>query len=94
MSDVETIFHGIHDGRAVWERRQDCEPAVELAKMLSDAKTQSDWGRVVGVVPAVKIQEWMIEDGVNVLGMPEPEFRAFIRKKLADPDNRKFVVKY
>lgn len=94
MSEVQTIFHGVHDGRAVWERRQDCEPAVDLAKQLSDAQVKYDWGRPIGCIPNGIIEKWMNEDGVNVLGMSEPEFRAYIRKKLADPDNRKFVVKY
>lgn len=94
MTEVKTIFHGVHDGRAVWERWQDCEPAVDLAKQMSDEATKLEWGRPIGCIPNVVIERWMVEDGVNVLGMGEPEFRAYIRKKLADPDNRKFVVKY
>lgn len=94
MSDTETIFHGIHDGRGVWERRQDCEPAVDFAKYQSDVGHKFEWGRPIGCIPNVIIEKWMNDDGVNVLGMSEPEFRAYIRKKLADSDNRKFVVKY
>lgn len=92
--EIVRIFHGIHDGKAHWEIRQDAEPAVEMAKYMSDVGHKFDWGRPVGSIPNTKIIEWMNGDGVNILAMPEPEFRAYIRKKLADPDNRKFVVKY
>jgi len=88
MSGVHTIFRGVHDGRVVVERWQDCESIVEQNKALAADPHQSDFGRLIAWVPNVILEKWINEEGVPVLGLPADEFARFIRRKLNDPDWR------
>ncbi len=90
MSDVERIFHGVHDGIATWEIQQDIEPIIENNKQMQSEGTAAthEFGRVVASIPAVIVNKWIVEEGVPFLGMPEHEFRKWIAKKLMSSDFR------
>lgn len=70
---------------------QDVEPIVERNKILrSEGKGYSPSRelRRVASIPLVVIEQWMREDGVNLMTMPRAEKQIYLRRKLADSDNR------
>jgi len=70
---------------------QDVEPIVENNKFLrSQGKgyTPSRDMRHVASIPLVVIEQWIVEDGVNFMALPRHEKQVYLRRKLADPDNR------
>ena len=70
---------------------QDCEAIIDHNKRLAtwdDGYTPSREMRRVASIPLVIYQQWMSEDGVNLMTMPKGEKAAYLRKKLNDPDWR------
>jgi|TARA_R100000963_G_C4614437_1_gene83799 hypothetical protein len=70
---------------------QDVEPIVENNKDLrSQGKgyTPSKDLRHVASIPLVIVEQWIKEDGVNFMTLPKHEKSVYLRRKLADPDNR------
>ena len=39
-------------------------------------------------IPLVIVEQWIKEDGVNFMTLPKHEKSVYLRRKLADPDNR------
>jgi hypothetical protein len=68
---------------------QDCDPILEENKALRDQTQKSDWGRLIGQVPNVVVNQWLNEEwskGNLHLRLHSAEFRAIMRKKLNDPN--------
>ena len=90
---VTSIFH--HDDQANLshvQRIQDCEAIVENNKALQTDGTRGDfqgkWGRRIASIPLVVAEKWIKEDGINWLALPKKERRAYLRRKLNDPEYR------
>ena len=84
---VRTEVHTDAAERKIFFRRvQDVEPILEHNKLLQGLEQRSDWGRHIASIPAVIIEKWINEDGVNSLALPKDEFTRLVKRKLRDPD--------
>lgn len=87
MSDIRTRSHYDPSERLFhFERVQDVEPILENNKRLQSERQKSDWGRHIATIPAVILERWIKEDGVNYMALPSDEFGRLIKRKLRDPD--------
>lgn len=85
--DIVTRVHRDKaDRRIIFERVQDVEPILDANKALQGERQRGDF-RHIASIPNVILEKWMNDDGANVLAMGTREFEAFVRRKLADPDN-------
>lgn len=84
---ITTRLH-LRDGALTIAAVQDVEPILERNKTLRAETQKSDWGRHIAEIPNIILLKWLNEEGANVLAMGADEFRAFIRRKLRDPDWR------
>lgn len=74
-------------------REQDCEGLLKtLKKMRELAPSHSghDRTRWVGSIPLVMAEEWSRECGAAI---GTKEYAEYIKKKLADPDYKKLLVR-
>jgi hypothetical protein len=89
-SDVLTRTHyDAGERRFHFERWQDCEDIVEGNKLLQTMPQRSDWGRHVARVPNIFIEKWLGElwdRGARHITLFHPEFKAYVARKLEDPD--------
>lgn len=76
----------------VVERLQDVEDIIERNKQLQGEKQTGDM-RLIASIPAIIIERWMKEDGVNYLALPNDEFARLIKRKINDPDYRWLRIK-
>ena len=87
---VTTTFHYDEDGdKSIIETTQDVEPILEANKAMQadgDGYTPSRDLKHIASIPLVIVQKWMEEDGVNFLALGKPEKRAYLRRKLNDPE--------
>lgn len=87
MSDIETRVHrDSSDGSLIFERWQDCEAIIEANKRLANDPIRRDWGRHIATIPAVILEKWIRDDGVNYLALPKDEFHRLVARKLRDPE--------
>jgi hypothetical protein len=86
MSGITTRFVPHSDGTFTIHRRQDVEPTIEWNKVLrSQPQTRTDGLKHVASIPAIIIEKWMIEDGVNIFALRGYEQAKYFSRKLADP---------
>ena len=75
-------------------REQDVEAILDHNKALQNDGSNGYGAtrdmRKVASIPLVVVEQWIKEDGVNLLHLSGPEKNAYLRKKLNDPDNRFF----
>ena len=87
---VTTTFHYDPDGdKTIIETSQDVEPILEQnrrAQSLNDGYSPSRELKRVASIPLVVVQKWMQDDGVNFLALGKQEKRAYLRRKLNDPE--------
>lgn len=76
----------------VVERLQDVEDIIERNKQLQGEEQTGDM-RLIASIPAIIIERWMKEDGVNYLALPNDEFARLIKRKINDPDYRWLRIK-
>lgn len=86
---VETEFHLDGNAKTITVNRvQDVEDIIERNKALQTMEQRSDWGRHIGEIPNVFIEQWLNEEyqrGNVGMKMSSPEFKALIKRKLRDP---------
>jgi hypothetical protein len=87
MGDIRTIFHRHSDGQFTIQRHDpDVEPTLEWNKALrSQSQTRTDGLKHIASIPAIVIEKWIIDDGVNVLALRGYEQAQYYRRKLDDP---------
>jgi len=80
------------DGKIQIVREQDCEGLQTLKKMreLAPSHSGQDRTRWVGSIPLVMAEEWSRECGAAI---GTKEYAQYIKKKLADPDYKKLLVR-
>ena len=84
---VSTVYHDLGD-RVVIERLQDVAPIIEANKrQYNEAGGRMGEMVHIGRVPAVVIDQWCKEDGINYLDKAN---RKALLAKLHHPDNRMF----
>jgi len=96
MVDEELVttqfFHDQADEKYVVNRVQDVEPILKANKIAqtdgSDGYTASRDLKRVASIPLVVVEQWMKQDGINVLALTGDEQQKYLKKKLNDPDNR------
>lgn len=77
------------DGKLVVRRNQDCGAIIEHNKRLATADRKSTAlgrGGVVASIPMIILERWGHEIGRPIMSMPAEERRAFIYRKLRDPE--------
>lgn len=87
-SDIVTKVYRDSNGTIIFNRVQDCEDIIENNKRLANDPIKKDWGRHIASIPAVILERWIREDGVNYLALPKKEFDRLIRRKIRDPEWR------
>ena len=87
---VVSTFHYDEDGdKTIIETVQDVEPILEANKAMQtdgDGYTPSRDLKHIASIPLVVVEKWMNDDGVNFLSLGRQEKRAYLRKKLNDPE--------
>lgn len=71
-------------------RVQDVEPILDQNKAYRAEDQKSDWGRHIGSVPLIVIEQWLHEEwnkGNTNIKWGDEEFERLIWRKLYDPDN-------
>lgn len=88
------FFHDESDDKYIIKREQDIEPILNANKIAqndgSNGYSKSRDLRRVASIPLVVIEQWMKEDGVNILALTGDEKQKYFRRKLNDPDNKYF----
>ena len=78
--------------RLVVRRSQDVEPIIERNKAMANEGRKwdfgDDWGRLYARIPNIVIEQWMREDGVNVLALEGDDQGKYLRAKLNSSDYR------
>jgi hypothetical protein len=84
---IRTRFHPNNDGTFTIQRHDpDVSPTLEMNKALqSIPQTRTDGLKHVASIPAIIIEKWMIEDGVNIFALRGYEQTQYFNKKLDDP---------
>jgi hypothetical protein len=86
---MRTLFHPHADGTFTVQRREeDVEPLLDLNKHLRSVPQKTDGLKHIASIPAIMIERWIIEDGVNVLALRGHEAAEYFRKKVRDPQYR------
>lgn len=86
MSEVQRKYYiDPSTGEITFRTYQDVEDILEHNKELAKQKQRGDF-RHIASIPAVILNQWIIEDGVNYLSLPSDEFGRLIKRKLRDPD--------
>ena len=81
-------YHYDADGdKATIQTVQDVEPYLEANKKFFNDPVKDDpvFGRRVASIPPIFAEKWLNEDGVNFLALRGKELRAYLRRKLSDP---------
>ena len=86
MSVRTEVHTDATEGKVHFRRVQDVEPILERNKALQADEQRSDWGRHIASIPAVILEKWINDDGVNYLSLPKDEFARLVKRKLRDPD--------
>lgn len=87
MTELRHQFHGQNDGTFVISASQDVEPILDRNKAMQSEKQRGDF-RLIASIPAIFIEKWAKEEGVNYLRLDKQEFARLIAKKRRDPDYR------
>ena len=88
MTDIVRRHH-YEDGKFIFEGVQDVEPILDRNKALqNEPNRRGETFRKIGSIPAIILERWIAEDGVNYLGLNKREFDRLIRRRLRDPDWR------
>jgi hypothetical protein len=86
------FFHDKADEKYVVNRVQDVEPILKANRISqtdgTDGYTASRDLKRVASIPLVVVEQWMKQDGINVLALTGDEQQKYFKKKLNDPDNR------
>ena len=88
---TSTFHYDEMEDKSIIHVEQDCEPIVERNKALQNETDGYNLDRDlkhIASIPLVIVQKWMQEDGVNFLALSKHERSKYLRRKLADPDNR------
>jgi hypothetical protein len=72
-------------GEITFRTTQDVEDILDRNKELAKHKQRGDF-RHIASIPNVILNEWIMQDGVNYLGLPADEWGKLIKRKLRDPD--------
>ncbi len=89
-------FHSHSDGSFTINHVQDVEPILDRNKQFQNLMPQTKsetLGRHLASIPLVVWQKWNEETGGQFFKMNKVEQTKFIKRKLADPDN-KFLRAY
>jgi len=84
-ADIYSRRHRHSDGTITFERIQNVAPILDDNKALEQIAQKGDF-RHIATIPNVIIEQWINESGVALLGLPNKDFAAFVKRKLADPD--------
>ena len=87
---VLSTFEDQGDGVVIRET-QDVTGLLDANKALqNEGRHRSRDGSLehVASIPPIIVHKWMNEDGVNFLALPKKERRAYLARKLNDPDWR------
>lgn len=86
MSDIRT-YTKLDGDNIIVKREQDVEPIIEANKAIQNLpQKRAGTFRHVGCVPNIILEQWMRDEGVDLLRMNKHEFGKFIKRKLNDPD--------
>lgn len=88
MTELRHQFHGNGDRTFTISAEQDVEPILDRNKAMQNADKQRGDFRLVASIPAIFIEKWAREEGVNYLRLDKQEFARLIAKKRRDPDYR------
>jgi hypothetical protein len=90
---TSTVHFDDDSEKFVIAREQDVELVLEANKHLQNDRIGSVFGSSrahtaykIADVPAIILEQWMKEDGVNLLALPKWAFADYIKRKLANPD--------
>ena len=81
------LFHRLHDGGWAHETVQDVQPILDANKEAQnhcDARSASGELRLVARVPAIFIQKWFDEEGIDFWS-PDPDMQRRVDARLNDP---------
>ena len=87
---VLSTFEDHEDGIVIRET-QDVTSALDKNKARQNMgrhRTQDGSLELVASIPNIITTKWLNEDGVNWLALPKKERRAYLARKLNDPDWR------
>lgn len=91
MSDVQTfVKYDESEDKLHINRVQDVEPIIEHVKTLKDGYKGSDIGHYVGTIPAVIVEQYLIECGIDFGDFMKDD--THIKRILTNPDFKKFRV--
>lgn len=86
MSVATRVHFDRSEKKVTFERTQDVEPILERNKALQTTPQAKGSFKHVASIPAVIVERWINEEGLNLLTLPKHEFDRLVRKKLRDPD--------
>ena len=86
MTVKTEVYTDATERKIHFRRVQDVEPVLDANKAMQAVEQRSDWGRHIASIPAVILEKWINEDGVNYLSLPKDEFARLVKRKLRDPD--------
>lgn len=91
QGSLETTFHWDEGEESfVLSRTQDVEAVLNANKALANERISGFSSAKqsflkLGEIPLIIIEQWIKEDGVNVLAQPKKEMSDYLHRKLADP---------